>query len=88
MQVFAAQIGIKLSEFWNMTYSEFSIYVDAYKLNEKKELQKIIMQSWYTAVWQRSKKIEPLEDILENLEEKTDEKLLNKMNKLLGKLGG
>lgn len=82
----AAQIGIRPNEFWEMTYAEFSIMVEANNEKQKYEMQKLVMQSWYTAVWQRTKTVPKLEDIIEDLndstEEATDDKIMRKMNKL------
>lgn len=80
----AAQIGIRPNEFWDMTYVELSIMVEANNEIQKREQQKLISQAWYTAVWQRTKTVPNLKDILEDMETPSDEKIFKKMNKLGG----
>ena len=79
-----------------MTYIDLITYVNGQqkkiKYKEKSDMQKLIMQSWYTAVWQRTKTVPKLEEVLEDLnnsmEEDTDEKILKKVQKLQQKMGG
>lgn len=75
-----------------MTHVELLTYIEGQQEKQKHEMQKLVMQSWYTAVWQRTKTVPKLEDVMEDLkdsmEEATDEKIMRKMNKLRNKMGG
>jgi hypothetical protein len=84
----SAQIGIRPSEFWEMTYAEFSICVDAYSNNQKIQMQGMIIQAYLTASLSRTKKLPNLEDLLEDTEENSDEKLYKKVQELQQKMGG
>jgi uncharacterized protein YcbK (DUF882 family) len=78
--------GLKLDEFWDMTFSEFTIWIDAFKDKQQYETEKMITQSYLTAALSRTSKLpdlkELLEDVKENNEEMTDEKLFMKIQKL------
>jgi carbonic anhydrase len=66
--------------------------VEANNEKQKHDMQKLVMQAWYTAVWQRTKTVPKLEDVMEDLkdsmEEATDDKIMRKMNKLRNRMGG
>jgi hypothetical protein len=78
--------GLKVNEFWDMTFVEFEIWVEAYKEKQKYDMQELITQSYLTAALSRTKKFPDLKDLLEDVEESTeemtDEKLFKKIQKL------
>lgn len=54
-----------------MTPHEFSMYLEAYQQRIQDEQKMRIVQAYYTALWQRVKKLPALTEILRDKEPKT-----------------
>lgn len=55
------------NELWNLTPREFNIKIEAYGKNEEKRTKELIVLAYYTAGFQREKKLKPLKDIINKM---------------------
>jgi hypothetical protein len=72
----AAQIGLDILTFWELTPYEFGLNVDAYLKKTKRESNERWTQAFAIAHWQRVKKMPNLEKILGK--EKTKKEMSDK----------
>jgi len=93
----AAEIGIPISEFWEMTLDELNLYAEIYFEKQKEKFKDKVKLEYWNSMWtiqwlgRKSQQPEPLNKILDNLykEKKimTDEEMLEHV-KVLNKLFG
>lgn len=94
----AARIGIKPTEFWDITPEELNIYATEYSKRKMEEFKERLSLEYYNAAWtiqwlgKKSQQPQPLKKILDNLhkekKEMTTDQMLNQVRLLNSVFGG
>ena len=83
--------GVTINEFWDITPGELNFVVEANNEKEKNRLKTDITVAYYNAIFQRSKTMPRLENVLKDLDgkkEKSDNDMFDMVQKLHKQLGG
>lgn len=86
----AAQIGISIVEFWQITPYELSIVAKGFAKRKAEEQKEGIMQAYIISrfVWQKRINIKRILEAGEKKKAMTDDQMLNQVRKLNVMLGG
>lgn len=87
----ATSMGISVTEFWEITPYELSIFAESYLERKEIESEERILQAYLTALWSRTKKMPNINKILKREKENkvmTDDEMLKQVMKLNALFGG
>jgi len=66
----ALRIGLKPNEFLDYTPRELQLAVEVYAEKEKQKQADVITNAWLGAMWERSKTMPELKEVLKDLDDK------------------
>lgn len=91
----AAVIGIKPSEFWEMTPAEMIACGEAHEVNTSNQFKSAMIAAWFNAYWLRGGEMPNFETLMSTLDgktqevkEMTDEEIFETIKVLNASLGG
>ena len=70
----ALRIGLKPCEYLDYTPRELQLAVEVHAEKEKQKRADVITNAWLNALWERSKKMPELKEVLSDLDEKPKKK--------------
>lgn len=70
----ALQVGLKPNEYLDLTPRELQLMVEVHAENEKLKQADVITNAWLCAMWERSKKMPELKEVLKDLDDKPKKK--------------
>ena len=76
----ALRIGLKPNEYLDYTPRELQIAVEVYTEKEKSKQADVITNAWLGAMWERSKTMPKLEEVLKDLDDKTTKQKATPIN--------
>jgi replication initiation and membrane attachment protein DnaB len=89
----AIQCNVSVDEFYNITPYELNIIIECYVDNQTNKYKDLITQAYFTAYFQRVKKMPKLEKLLNDVDRKlkkqqTAEEMFEVVKRLNSALGG
>jgi hypothetical protein len=87
----AAQIGLSILEFWELTPLEFELMVNAYTEKISQEQEDNLVMTWLGAYWQRVEKLPSLKKVLGKDQVKkqpTAEEMFEEIKRMHSSMGG